>query len=165
MRRRLSVRINKNNGLAVVEFTMISTALLIIFFGIFEVGRYVYSIQMLNEATRRAARLASVCYMDNNTDIAGMTTITNIIPSGFSSSALTIEYLDASGTPVANPTSSVESIRFVRAKMDTSKTSYTFVNVLTALSGSSVVPKFETTLPAESLGVLRYTSGKHTNCN
>lgn len=155
-------------GLATVEFTIIATAMLIIFFGIFEIGRYVYSIQMLNEATRRAARLASVCYVDNNTNIPAMNTITSLLPSGFSKSSLDVEYLDNSNSKIADPVTNFTDISFVRARIDTSNTSYTFFNVLTHFTGkSSVIPEFETTLPAESLGVIptAASSSTHTNCS
>ncbi|WP_375752971.1 TadE/TadG family type IV pilus assembly protein [Vibrio sp. HN007] len=152
-------------GIAIVEFTVVATALLIIMFGIFEVGRFVYSVQMLNEVTRKVARLAAVCHVSDQNSIAIMPEVTSTLPAGFSSASIVVEYLDESENVVANPVGNFGDISFVRARV--TNISYTFFNVLENLnSDSSFIPSFETTIPAENLGVLRYGSkaDDYTNC-
>lgn len=174
---KISKRTNEN-GLAILEFTIVSTVLLILLFGIFELARFVFSLQMLNEITRKAARLATVCYIADQTDIPSMDVITRISPSDYDESVnLVIEYLDASGEPIpstdiakfkdASSTSAVldpifTEIRYVRARIDNLNYSFSF---LSGIFGDSVsAPAFSTTLPAESLGIYRPAgSGSITN--
>ncbi|ERB66226.1 hypothetical protein N779_05855 [Vibrio coralliilyticus OCN008] len=58
-------------GVTIIEFTLVSTTLLLIIFGVIEVGRYVYSLQVVNDMTRVAARLAVVCRVEDQNDIPG----------------------------------------------------------------------------------------------
>ncbi|WP_459682952.1 TadE/TadG family type IV pilus assembly protein [Vibrio comitans] len=177
------MRRRRRNGLAVIEFTIVSTVLLILLFGIFELARFIFSMQMLNEVTRKAARIATVCYVKDRTDIPDLTTITRVAPVDFSSVNLIIEYLDASGTKISDTdlakfdsgtatTDELDNIfiriRYVRARID--GLNYSF-SILSSIFGDSIgTPAFETTLPAESLGIYRpagsgsITSGGKTDC-
>ena len=80
------------SGLAIVEFTVVSSALLLMLFGIISFGYYMFSLQMVNEITRKAARLASVCYVTDSADINTLVIDSNA-PSDFTTSHLVIEYL------------------------------------------------------------------------
>ncbi|MDG3087332.1 pilus assembly protein [Vibrio hannami] len=158
-------RLTRYKGIAIVEFTIVATALLIILFGIFEIGRFVYSVQMLNEVTRKVARLAAVCHVSDQNNIMGMAEIKNTLPAGVSSADVVVEYLDESGAIVADPMGSFGDISFVRARI--TNINYTFLNVLESFnSESNLIPNFETTVPAENLGVLRYSSkaDDYTDC-
>lgn len=156
-------------GVTQVEFTLIALAVLLVIFSILEFALYFYSIQMANEVTRRAARLATVCYIADRDDIPSLPAIKRLYPPNFSSSNLKISYLDKYGNDVdvsgflSSPPADVDTlnpifsnIRFVKAEAD-----YTFkflvLSILINAVGTS--PEFETILPAESLGVLRPESG------
>lgn len=158
------------SGLAIVEFTVVSSALLLMLFGIISFGYYMFSLQMVNEITRKAARLASVCYVTDSADINTLVIDSNA-PSDFTTSHLVIEYLDESGGVVTGDLEDEDtftSIRFVRAKVE--NYDYQFISLFNYLGNNGLVsvPSFETTLPAESLGVVRpnknNTNGTKTDC-
>lgn len=159
--------LRRHRGTAIIEFTIVSTVFLFVLFAIFEIGRYVFSLQMMNEVTRKAARLATVCDVGDVNDIRNM--VSGLYPSGVSGSNLMIEYLDENGSTVGNTTSNFADIAFVRARLE--NVNYTFINVFTKLSGvNASLFRFETTLPAESIGVLRpaddgSSNSGHTNCS
>ncbi len=167
--------IMKQKGVTQVEFTLISLAVLLVIFAIIEFALYFYSIQMVNEITRRSARLATVCYISDYSDIPEMPAIKGLYPPGFTKDNLTITFIkhykdDDSGdivieeltdTELGNFTNSSDDanfnttfsrIRYVKAKAD-----YTFKFFVLSwlINAVGVSPSFETILPAESLGVLR----------
>ncbi|HAS6347995.1 pilus assembly protein [Vibrio sp. IRLE0018] len=162
----------KVQGLAVIELTIVSTVLMLILLSIFSIGYYMFSIQMINEATRKAARLATVCYVTSTAHQNVKNTIINSsLPSNFSDQHLVIEYLDANGDVVAgDPTDNdvFITIKYVRARV--SNYQFQFVSVLNFLGNNGLVtiPEFETTLPVESLGVVRPnkndSDGSTTDC-
>ena len=155
----------QKKGIAVVEFTIVSTVLLLLILSVASIGYYMYSLQTLNNMTRKAARLAAVC----NISTASQTgIITSVIdenaPSDFEQKHLVIEYLDSSSTL----TTTFDEIRYVRARI--TDYNYQFTAVLSFLGDSGLVetPEFETTLPAENLGVIRPNKndadGSNTDC-
>ena len=159
-------------GLAVIEMTIVSSVLMLILLSIFSLGYYMFSIQMINEATRKAARLASVCYVTATAQQnVKQAVIDGSLPSNFSDEHLVIEYLDANGDVVTgDPTDNdvFITISYVRARV--SNYQFQFVSVLNFLGNNGLVtiPQFETTLPVESLGVVRPTKndsdGSTTDC-
>lgn len=157
-------RFNKRiKGLAIIEFTIVSGFVFLLLFLILALGAYVFSLQMVSEATRKAARLATVCYVLDRDNIAGMV-VDNIPLVGFTNANLEVAYLDASGERLllileAN----FGSIKFVRARA----TGYG-IQLISNLSflgenGFLAAPAFETILPAESLGVVRPETETSTN--
>ncbi|MGF1696788.1 pilus assembly protein [Vibrio lamellibrachiae] len=150
----------KQNGITIVEFTLVSTALLILVLGIIEVGRYMYSLQLINEMTRVAARLGVVCHIDDQDDIPALVVPSNA-PGGFTAANLTIEYIDGSGVVVGNPDADFLDIEYVRARVI--DFDYEFAGLLSFLQGNIPVPTFETTLPRENLGEIR-GSVNDTDC-
>ncbi len=159
----------KKRGVTQIEFLLIALAVLLVIFSIIEFALYFYSIQMANEVTRRAARLATVCYIADRDDIKTLPAVEGLYPPGFSSKNLTISYLDKDGNNVdvsgflTSPPAGTDtlnpifySIRFVKAEAD-----YTFKFLVLSLLIDAVgtTPKFQTILPAESLGVLRPETG------
>ncbi len=162
----------KQKGLTQVEFTLIALAVLLVIFSILEFALYFYSMQMANELTRRAARLATVCYISERDNIASLPSVENLYPPNFSSDNLKISYLDKNGNDVnvsgflTSPPADIDSlnsvfasIRFVKAEAD-----YTFKFLVLSLliNAVGVSPEFETILPAESLGILRPESGTNS---
>ncbi len=163
------MKIGNKKGVTQIEFLMIALLVLLVFFSIIEFALYFFSVQMANEVTRRAARLATVCYIADRDDIPNLPSLTNIYPPGFEPEDLTISYLDINGeevdvsgflaTPPASDTelnATFGQIRFVRAEAD-----YTFRFMVLSLLINAVgaTPSFITILPAESLGVRRPESG------
>ncbi len=177
----------KQKGVTQVEFTLIALAVLLVIFAIIEFALYFYSIQMANELTRRAARLATVCYISDRDDIPNSPALANLYPPGFSAENLTISYLkvenDSDGNPqlVALTDEEVDGfsstdptkidslneifakIRYVKAEANYEFKFFVLAVLINAVGKS---PKFETILPAESLGVLRHKIGaaSHEDC-
>ncbi|MEZ9974779.1 hypothetical protein BCS96_02340 [Vibrio breoganii] len=151
-------RTSRQNGLAIIEFTVVSAVLLIVLFGIIEIARFVFSLQMLNEVTRRGARLATVCYVDQATKIPDLTSIKALAPYGYEKEMLKIDYLDDEGNVLYSGTGTISNdtfldIRFVRARIV--DFSYAFSLLKNILGDSISMPSFETILPSESLGIYR----------
>ncbi|EGQ7995516.1 TPA: pilus assembly protein [Vibrio vulnificus] len=161
-----------SQGLAVIELTIVSTVLMLILLSIFSVGYYMFSMQMINEATRKAARLATVCYVTSSAhQNIKDAVIDSSLPGNFSDQHLVIEYLDANGDVVSGDVTDNDvfiTIKYVRARV--SNYQFQFVSVLNFLGNNGLVtiPQFETTLPVESLGVVRPTKndsdGSTTDC-
>jgi hypothetical protein len=131
-------------GLTTVEFAVVATALFIMLFGSIEFARVMYSFAVLSEGTRRAARLATVCPLND----AGITATANFsaLP-GFNSGNVQLSYLDAGGTP----TGTYSSIVYVRVQI----TGYSIPLSIPFVNPTVTSPAFAVTLPRESLGVTR----------
>ncbi len=61
----------RQHGVYAVEFAIVAGLFLVLLFAVIEIGRMMYTFSVLNEASRRAARLAVVCQTDD-TDIKNM---------------------------------------------------------------------------------------------
>jgi hypothetical protein len=123
---------------------------------------------MLEEVTRRGARLAAVCPINdpaiaqlaimNASGDAGQSQFIN----GLSPANVAIDYIDESNAVVTDPASTAGflSIRFVRARISgfTYELSVPFVTGIATLP----MPEFTYLLPRESLGVPR--EGAITPC-
>jgi Flp pilus assembly protein TadG len=135
----------KMRGLYMVEFAIVGLLLLILLFGCLEFGLATFSLAALNEGTRRAARLAAVCPLNdpqitsavNFMGVYGFNTATNV----------QVSYLDANGTTLGAPT--VGTVYYVQVSVQ----NYTFPLAIPGLSQSITSPSFAVTLPAESLGL------------
>ncbi|WGV99765.1 TadE/TadG family type IV pilus assembly protein [Vibrio sp. YMD68] len=151
-------------GITIIEFTLISSALLVLILGVIEVGRYMYSLQLINEMTRVAARLGVVCNVADKDEIPGLAVPRNA-PGGFTSANLSLEYLNETGAVITgDPSVDPEvflDIRYVRSEVVNFE--YQFSGLLTFLQGVIIVPSFETTLPRENLGEIR-GSNTDTDC-
>ncbi|GLO61708.1 pilus biosynthesis protein TadE [Vibrio sp. MACH09] len=152
-------------GIAIVEFTIVASVLLLVLFTIMDAGRYMFTAQTLNDITRKAARLATVCQV-GDADIATMPSIVEIAPSTFSASNLTIQYLNNSGGIVTNPASNYAAIASVRATV--SNVGYQSFSLFPLFTSGDAFADFVTEVPAENLGVLRETKNrtgdKKTDC-
>ncbi|MCZ4295487.1 TadE/TadG family type IV pilus assembly protein [Vibrio sinaloensis] len=155
----------KQKGLSIIEFTLVSTALLLVIFSVIEVGRYIYSLQMVNDMTRIAARLAVVCKVEDKANIPALAVVSGA-PYGFSASNLTIEYLDASGNVIQGTLTDdaiFPTIEYVRAKVVDFEYQFTGLLSFINLTGGLSVPEFETTRPRENLGHHRETPFNEEN--
>jgi Flp pilus assembly protein TadG len=129
-------------GVTTVEFAIVATVLFTTLFGVMEFGRLMYSFTVLAEGTRRAARLATVCPLND----AGITSTANfaILPD-FSSGNVQLDYLDTSG----NPTGTYADIAYVRVQI----VGYAIPLSIPLINPTVTSPAFAVTLPRESLGV------------
>lgn len=155
-------------GLAIIEFTLVSWFVFLLIFLILGIGVYVFSLQMVSEATRKAARIATVCWVGDRDNIAGIV-VQDIPLVGFSASNIEVAYLDRDGVEISSgyetdPT--FGDIKFVRARA----TGYgvQLIDNLNFLGTDGILssPAFETILPAENLGVIRDEEGviRRTRC-
>ena len=131
----------KMRGLVTVEFAIVGAVLMVVIFGCLELGRATYTFAAVNEGTRRAARLAAVCPVNDPKVLAAVNFLGE---NGFSTS--NVQYLDANGASLgATPASN--TVYYVQ------------VNVVGSLPlaipflSKTLSPSFTVTLPAESLGI------------
>jgi Flp pilus assembly protein TadG len=147
----------RQTGVTAVEFAVVGMLLLIILFGVFEVARAFYVFNALNEATRRGARMAAVCPI--NDPAISEIAIFNTSGGGTSSSIITnlstanvnVSYLDLNGVPVTDPIVDFNDIWYVRVAM----VGFNHQMRIPTLFVTIPSPDFQTTLPRESLGVSR----------
>lgn len=139
----------RQRGLATVEYAIGGAASLIVLIGCLEVGRMLFVWNTLVEVTRRAARLAAVCPM-NDGEIArralmipGDGTASPFI-GGLTVDHVVLSYATGSGAPAA----SVGAVRFVTASI----AGYQHVFLVPFMNGTFPAPAARTTVPAESLG-------------
>ena len=153
-------------GLAIIEFTLVSSLIFLLLFLILALGAYIFSLQIVSEATRKAARLATVCYVLDRDNIAGM--VVNDLPLvGFTDSNLEVAYLDINGSEITTGYETdpgFGTIKFVRARATGYGTQLISNLSFLGENGFLAAPAFETILPAESLGVVRADSEKRNRC-
>lgn len=130
-------------GTTLVEFTIIASVLMIILFACLEFGRGMYIFASLNEGTRRAARLAAVCPIN---DPAVPAAVNFLGAPGFTTANVSVSYLDGNGAVLATP--SIATVGFVSVGV----VGYTVPLAIPFVSPVLTVPPFTVTLPAESLG-------------
>ncbi len=141
----------RQSGVYMVEFALVGSVFLLLLFAIIEIGRLLYTYNVLHEASRRAARLAVVCQVDSDINNISLFGGAKLIPN-LDASNLSITYHDINGTVTTD-----NDIDMVRAEI----INYQHQFLLPGLSLLLNSPKFSTTLPRESLGVYR---GGKTNC-
>ncbi|MCF7362983.1 pilus assembly protein CpaE [Vibrio diazotrophicus] len=150
-------RLRNQQGITIVEFTLVASTLLLLVFAILELGYFTFNLQALNDLTRRAARIATVCQVDDG-DVIRSLTMSEFVPKGFTNENLKIDYLDAEGVSVPNVLADDAPIHYVKAEVV--DYNYGFSGILNFLGDNGVisVPAFETVLVRESLGVGRLDS-------
>jgi Flp pilus assembly protein TadG len=132
-------------GVYLVEFAIIASILMVLLFACIELGRGVYTFAALNEGTRRAARLAAVCPIDD----PAITAAVNLLGlTGFSNANISVTYLDANGASLG-ATPAIDNVVYVRVSV----VGYTVPLSIPFISPTLISPPFTVTLPAESLGL------------
>lgn len=135
----------KMRGAYMVEFAIVGLLLMMLLFGCLEFGLVTFSFAALNEGTRRAARLAAVCPL-NDPAIASAVNFMGVYGFDPATNVL-VNYLDANGATLGTPT--VGAVIYVKVSVQ----NYTIPLAIPGLSQSITSPSFAVTLPAESLGV------------
>ncbi len=149
------------HGLSTVEFAIVALVLFMLIFGVIEFGRAFFVASALDEATRRGARMAAVCPI-NDPAIAQAAAFNNALIPGLDAGDIVVEYLDESANVVANPAVAAGfiTIRFVRVRV-VGFQHQMFIPLVTPLS-QFTMPEYATLLPRESLGIPR--TGVVTAC-
>ena len=151
-RRDLQMRFQR--GLSVVEFAIVAGVLFILIFGVIEVARAFFVASTLDEATRRGARMAAVCEI-NDPAIQQAAAFDNAVIPDLDAGDVSVEYLTATGGVVSDPTNPAffRLVRYVRVRV-VGYQHQMFIPFATALAPFTM-PEFSTVLPRESLGVSR----------
>lgn len=136
----------KQRGVFAVEFALVGGVFLLLLFSVLEIGRLLFTWNVLNEASRRAARLAVVCQEGAAINTLALFNGAQIVPN-LGPENLTISYLTLNG----EVTTGVD-IDLVRAEITNYQHQLLIPGVMMTLNS----PSFATTLPRESLGVTRF---------
>ena len=151
----------RQNGLATVEFALVAFVLFMLMFGVIEIGRGFFVVSALDEATRRGARMAVVCPINDPAIFQAAAFNSAVIPD-LDASDISVEYLDGSGGLVATPAvaTGFRLIRYVRVRV----VGYQHRLLIPLISPIApfFMPEFATVLPRESLGIPR--TGVITPC-
>ncbi len=148
---------SKQKGLAAVETAIVGMLAMMVLFAVIEVGRAFFVMNAMEEATRRGARVAAVCRV-NDSAIAQITVFNasgNTGPSpviyGLSPANVAVDYLDDGGNAVGDPIGNFGAISYVRVGI----TGYQHQLLIPLFVRTINMPAFRTVLPRESLGVSR----------
>ncbi|NJD31187.1 MAG: pilus assembly protein [Gammaproteobacteria bacterium] len=138
----------RQRGATTVEFAIVGLLLVIVVFAVIEFGRIVFTLNMLQEGARRAARVAAVCRV-NDPLVAQKAVFAapHGVP-GLDTSYVHVEYLDQSG---ADSGGDYSSTAYVRVRI----AGYPMHIFLPLLSPAFTAPEYSVTLPRESLGIPR----------
>ena len=154
----------RQKGLTTVEFAIIGAVALVLIFAVLEFARAYFVASALNEATRRGARMAIVCPI-NDPAIAQVATFnapgagnTSPIVNNLDTSDFVLEYLDGAGNVLGSPADNFIAIRYVQLRV----VNFDHELLIPNANFTFTMPEFSTRLPRESLGVPR--SGDITPC-
>lgn len=148
----------QQRGLTTVEFSIVGLLLFVVLFGVFEIARMMWVFNALDEVTRRGARMAAVCQIDDPAiqqvaifNDSGDMGPSRLIP-GLTTGNIELNYLDLDGNTLDEPEDAdFGSIEFVQVAI----TGFQHQVLIPTLFWTMQTPPFRTTLPRESLGVSR----------
>jgi len=144
----------KQKGLSTVEFALVAAVLFIMIFAVIEVARAFFVASTLDEATRRGARMAAVCPI-NDPAITQAAAFDNAVVPNLDASDIVVDYLDSSGTVIGDPAdpAGFRQIRFVQVRV----VGFQHQMIIPFATSLAVffMPEFSAVLPRESLGVPR----------
>lgn len=141
----------RQKGVTTVEAAIVAMLALVTLFAVLEIGRVFYVWNALEEATRRGARVAAVCQVNDPAigQIASFTASGTPVVGGLSPANIQVSYLDMNGNLLPDPTGAFGAINFVRVRI----VNYTHQLLIPLFVTSFTAPPFPAVLPAESLGV------------
>ncbi|GAA3532893.1 TadE/TadG family type IV pilus assembly protein [Zobellella aerophila] len=147
---------HRQQGTTTVEFAIVGAVVFLVLFAVMEVGRLMYTWGLLNEVSRRAARLATVCRVQEVQDGTVASAVVNQLAGsmpGFVPTNLAFAYLDQTASTLADPAGTdFDNIRYVRSQI----VNYQYQMILPlTIDLSMLAPDFSSTLRAESLGQTR----------
>lgn len=146
-------------GLASVEFAFVGLVVFVVLFAAIEMGRLMFTLNLLREATFRGARLASVCPI-GDPQIALTAVFDNSgtpLLAALTTANIEVNYLGASGNVISNPGNAANfiNIRYVKVQI----VNFTYNYIIPGLNLSFTTKSYPTTLPTESLGISREGAG------
>lgn len=120
-------------GMTTVEFAIVGAVVITVLFAVIELGRIIFTFNLLQEGARRAARVAAVCAIGDS-EIAEKAKL-----PGLHEMNVDVNYLPLAGVPN----------KLVRVRVS----GYTMSLVIPFINLEFEAPEFSSTLPAESLGI------------
>ena len=150
-------------GTTTVEFAIIGLLAMVVLLGLLEFSRLVFELNALNEATRRGARMAVVCPI-NDPAIAQVAVFNapggggggaSPIVTGLTTGNVAVDYLNQTGGTIAGAQANFLQIRYVRVRM----TNLQHTLLIPLFNLTFPLPAYPTTLPRESLGIPRIGAG------
>ena len=134
-------------GLTSVEFAVVGLLALIVLFSLIEIPRAFFTVNALEEATRRGARVAAVCQVSDAAigQIASFTRSGGSLVGGLGPQHFAVQYLDRDGLAI-DPTA--EPAHYVRVSVQ-----FPYRMLIPGFTPNFTMGPFTSTLPAESLGV------------
>lgn len=134
-------------GTTAVEFAIVGVVFFTVLFALIDLSRLFFDLSVLDESTRRGARLAAVCPV-NDPLVPQAALLGGLVPT-LGTQHISVQYLDADGAVVGNPTGAgYGSIRYVRVAIQ----NFQLQTFIPGLATVLPMPAFETTIPSESLG-------------
>lgn len=134
-------------GTTAVEFAIVGVVFFTVLFALIDLSRLFFDLSILDESTRRGARLAAVCPV-NDPLVPQAALLGGLIPT-LGTQHISVQYLDEDGVVVGNPTGAgYGSIHFVRVAIQ----NFQLQTFIPGLATILPMPAFETTIPSESLG-------------
>ena len=130
-----------------VEAAIGAALMLILLFGTIEIARAIFVWNYLDGATRRGARVAAVCPIDDPV-VAEAALFFDEHVKGLTTDYIHVEYLDEDGV---GP-SGFKDTRFVRVSIEEPDGTNFKIHLLLFNAATLTAPKFRTILPSESLG-------------
>ena len=145
----------KQRGVTTLEFAICGAVVITLILAVIEFSRAMFMLSVLKESTRRAARVAAVCPL-NDPAIARAGTFVGL--PNYSGANLVTEYLNSTGVVIGNPAANFGAINYVRVRL----VNYQLQLWIPFLNAVFQAPSFTVTLPRESLGIPR--TGVVTPC-
>ena len=137
----------RQKGTTAVEFAIVGLVFFTVLFAIIDLSRVFWQLAALDESTRRGARIAAVCPVDDPY-VEQVALFDGLIPN-LGETNILVQYLDEDGAVVGNPSGAgYGSIRFVRVSIQ----NFQLQTFIPGLTNVLPMPAFETTLLSESLG-------------
>jgi hypothetical protein len=134
-------------GTTSVEFAIVALVFFTVMFALIDFSRLFWDMAALDESTRRGARVAAVCPV-NDPYIAQVALFGGLIPA-LEAQHILVQYLDDASTVVADPAGAgYGSIKYVRVSIR----NFQLRTFIPGLPAVITPPSFETTIPSESLG-------------
>jgi hypothetical protein len=142
----------RQRGLSTVEFALVAAVLFTLIFAVIEFGRGFFVASALDEATRRGARMAVVCPI-NDPEIFQSAAFDSAVIPDLDAADISVQYLDVNGGIVGSPADPAGflQIRYVRVRV----VGYQHQLFIPFVGTTFFMPEFATVLPRESLGIPR----------
>lgn len=145
--------VKRQQGTTVVEFALVAVVFFTVLIGLIDLSRLYFDIAALDEATRRGARVAAVCPVNDpmiaQTAVFSDDGVESALIPGLLTNHVLLQYLNEDGDVVADPAGAgYGSIRYVR----TSIQNFQIQMFIPFMANLIDMPGMETTIPSESLG-------------